>query len=215
MLGLALLPALLAFLIAAFAQPPTSPVAIGRVALAALAFAAYLFTYVFIALAASARSGSVRSALVMGLSFWALTTVVAPRVASEVAARLHLTPIALDFQAQVNRITWGNDFAVWDRREHARKAEARRRYGVEPDRELPVNIAVNGNFSRTTWAALPLSSVGHRSMAQRRTSCSCRSSRASTGGSSKTVSSRDRRWLRPISHGGRAPRFAKSLEQSA
>lgn len=140
-LGLALLPALAALAIAVLVFPTKTQVAASRVALAALAYCAYLLIHGLVALGASARSGSVRAAIVAGLAFWVLTTVVGPRLGAEVASRWHRTPTALDFQAQVSRNTWGSDFSQWDQRELAIKAAAKRQYGVARDEDLPVNVA--------------------------------------------------------------------------
>lgn len=103
----------------------------------------YLLTFVGLTLAASAAFRTARAALVTLLCFWALSSLLAPRLAPALAEQLHPTPTAPSFEKAVseeakNGVS-GHDPA--DKRLEAFKAETLRRYGVAREEDLPVNFA--------------------------------------------------------------------------
>lgn len=106
-------------------------------------FFVYLLLFVGLTLAASAGMKTARGALITLLCFWALTTLVAPRLAPAIAEQLHPTPSAPAFEKAVseearNGVS-GHDPA--DQRLDAFRDETLRRHGVQRVEDLPVNFA--------------------------------------------------------------------------
>lgn len=113
-------------------------------ALAAIggAYALYLVAFCALTVAASGLFASARAALVVLLAFWALATILAPRVAPAIAESMQPTPSALAFRAAVteeaeNGVS-GHDPA--DKRLDGVKAELLARYNVSDVEQLPVNF---------------------------------------------------------------------------
>jgi len=128
---------------AAFATPGGGAVASDALRTAGLfvAYALYVLGFLALALAASARARSSRGALVGLLGFWLLNTFVAPRVATELAARAAPLPTAQAFRdgiAADKRALFGHDeshpgfVAFRDR--------VLREHGVSRVEDLPVSF---------------------------------------------------------------------------
>ena len=73
-----------------------------RMAGLAAGYGLYLGFYLFLTLAVSAWARSSRAALVLLLGFWVVTTLIAPRTASEAANLLWPTPSRLEFDAHLS-----------------------------------------------------------------------------------------------------------------
>ncbi|MDR6990698.1 DUF3526 domain-containing protein [Luteimonas sp. 3794] len=106
-------------------------------------YLAYLLLFVGVTLAASAHFRTARGALVALLCFWALSTLIAPRLVPALAEHLHPTPSAPAFEKAVtdearNGVS-GHDPA--DQRLDAFREATLRRYGVTRVEDLPVNFA--------------------------------------------------------------------------
>ena len=90
-------------------------------------------------LAVSAASRSSRGALVSLVAIWILTTLVVPRLVSEVAARAHPTPSAAEFQRGLDKALAVR--APVEARLRERRRELYAQYGVGRDQDLPINFA--------------------------------------------------------------------------
>jgi ABC-2 type transport system permease protein len=106
------------------------------------AYALYLLTFCALTVAASGLFASARAALVTLLGFWAVATLLAPRIAPAVAEALEPTPSAVAFKAAVteeaeNGVS-GHDPA--DARLDAIEAELLARYNVANVEDLPINF---------------------------------------------------------------------------
>ncbi|WP_337177716.1 DUF3526 domain-containing protein [Paludisphaera sp.] len=74
-----------------------------RVATMALGYILYYGAFVGLTLTVSARAGSARAALLVLLGFWIVNGLIAPRLAVDLARRLHPTPSALAFNQAIDR----------------------------------------------------------------------------------------------------------------
>jgi ABC-2 type transport system permease protein len=106
------------------------------------AYALYLLAFCALTVAASGLFASARTALVILLGFWAVATLLAPRVAPAVAEALEPPPSAVAFKAAVteeaeNGVS-GHDPA--DARLDAVKAELLARHNVSDVNDLPINF---------------------------------------------------------------------------
>lgn len=108
-----------------------------------LAHAGYLAVWVLLALAASLRFARARTALVVLLAAWTLTTLIAPRLAGTLAESLAPTPTPGEFSAAIARDLRdgmdGHDPA--DARRKAFEQQVLAEYGVERIEDLPVSFA--------------------------------------------------------------------------
>jgi ABC-2 type transport system permease protein len=113
-----------------------------RAGVLAVVYLAWFVVVTNVALAVSALARSVRQALAVLFVFWALNVLVAPRVASEVARRLHPTPTAFAFAQGVQRATYdGLDIHTYlVQRARGLKARLLSTYGVARLEDLPVNF---------------------------------------------------------------------------
>ncbi len=106
------------------------------------AYALYLLAFCALTIAASGLFASARTALVVLLGFWAVATLLAPRVAPAVAESLEPTPSAPEFRAAVTEEAEhgisGHDPA--DERLDAVREELLARYQVSDVADLPVNF---------------------------------------------------------------------------
>lgn len=119
----------------------------GRAEMAGLAaiggaYALYLLAFCALTVAVSGLFASARKALVVLLGFWAISTLLVPRVAPAVAETLAPTPSAPAFRAAVTEEAEkglsGHDPA--DERLDAIKKELLAQYGASDVEELPVNF---------------------------------------------------------------------------
>jgi ABC-2 type transport system permease protein len=108
----------------------------GRAVWLFFAYLAYFIVVIAISLAISARTRSTRLALVILLTFWFANGLVASRAISDLAAAVHPTPSAVEFQKALERDL--NDEAEMQRRLDKRKAALFQQYGVASLDALPV-----------------------------------------------------------------------------
>ncbi|RUL82807.1 ABC transporter permease [Tautonia sociabilis] len=113
-----------------------------RAAALAAGYLLYLAMFLAVSLFASIRAKSGRSALVALLGFWILNTMVAPRLATDLARRLHPTPSALEFASAIDReIREGVDgHDPQDERIRRLEEELLDRYDVDFVEDLPINF---------------------------------------------------------------------------
>jgi len=114
---------------------------LARFALLALAYGLYLAAFVAVAVAVSARARSARGALAGLLAFWALATLVLPRVAADAARALYPTPSTQAFWAAVDADLEDGidgDESFTERAERLKQATMQR-YGVAALEDLTVN----------------------------------------------------------------------------
>jgi ABC-2 type transport system permease protein len=106
------------------------------------AYVLYLLAFCAITVAVSALFERARTALILLLGFWAVATVLAPRIAPAVAETLVPTPSAPAFRAaataEAEKGISGHDPA--DKRLDALRAELLVRHGVTDVEDLPVNF---------------------------------------------------------------------------
>jgi ABC-2 type transport system permease protein len=137
-LGLVLLPATVAG-VAALAFTSEDGLLAGdpmRAIWLAASYLAYFAIVIALSLAVSARARSSRLALVVLLTFWFANGLVASRAISDLAAWLHPTPSAVEFQRALERDL--NEPTGMQRRLDRRKAELLRQYGVSSVEALPI-----------------------------------------------------------------------------
>ena len=84
-----------------------------RLAWLGLGYGVYLGIAVFVVLAVSARASSSRVALVTLLGLWIGTTLLAPRVASDLSRTWHPSPTRLTFNADLSREIDETSARVW------------------------------------------------------------------------------------------------------
>jgi ABC-2 type transport system permease protein len=113
-----------------------------RFTLLTIGYLIYLGIFVAVSLAVSARAVSSRFALLALLGFWILSCLIAPRVATDIARKIHPTPSALSFAAQMeNDIKNGADgHNPSDKRLADLKIETMQQYGVSKLEDLPINF---------------------------------------------------------------------------
>ncbi|MEO1632345.1 MAG: ABC transporter permease subunit, partial [Bacteroidota bacterium] len=110
-LALVLVPAaILGALAMAVASPPAAAVwSVPRVALLALVYLAYFAVFVGVSLLVSALARSLRAALLVLLGFWFANGFIAPRLAADVAERVHpgLSVEAFaEAEAEIGELSW-------------------------------------------------------------------------------------------------------------
>ena len=107
-----------------------------RVVALAAVYLVYFALVIALSLWVSAWARSSRLALVVLLTFWFANSLVASRVASDIAAWLHPTPSAVEFQKALDADL--NDQAEMERRLERRRAELLAEYHVASVDALPV-----------------------------------------------------------------------------
>jgi ABC-2 type transport system permease protein len=108
----------------------------GRAGLLVVVYLLYFAVIVTFSLGVSARARSSRLALIILLSFWFANSVVASRVAADVASWLHPTPSAVEFQKAMEADL--NDPAEMQARLDRRKAELLAKYYAASLDAVPV-----------------------------------------------------------------------------
>lgn len=106
-----------------------------RVGALAAVYLVYFAVVIALALWVSALARSSRVALVVLLTFWFANSVVASRVVADLAAGLHPTPSAVEFQKALEADL--NDEAEMEERLEKRRAELLQQYRVESVDALP------------------------------------------------------------------------------
>jgi ABC-2 type transport system permease protein len=107
-----------------------------RGALLVLFYLVYFAAIVAVSLGVSARARSSRVALIVLLTFWFANSLVASRMVSDLAAWLHPTPSAVEFQGALEA-ELNNQKEMQERLER-RKAELLRQYSVDTVDALPI-----------------------------------------------------------------------------
>jgi ABC-2 type transport system permease protein len=110
-----------------------------RFILLAVAYLIYLGIFLLLTLAVSARAPSSRFALVVLLAFWAVNSLLAPRLVSDFAAERHPLPEGVAFKARLQAAL--HDPAGPSSMMQERTAELLQKYGVTREQDLPVNLA--------------------------------------------------------------------------
>lgn len=134
---LALLPLLFAVTWVSLRQPGETLPALSVF----LGHAAYLGVWVLIITAVSALARSPRAALVALVIFWAVTTVVVPRIAADAAATAvpSQTQTEMDIQVQRELREVGDSHDINDPAFTSFQDQVLREYGVDRIEDLPVN----------------------------------------------------------------------------
>jgi ABC-2 type transport system permease protein len=110
-----------------------------RSAVSVLVYLLYFGIFLALSLAVSAWARSSRLALVALLAFWMFNGLVAPRVVSDLAARRHPTPSAVEFATAMEREL--NDTEEIERRLASRRAEVLKRFNVTSVEQAPINFS--------------------------------------------------------------------------
>lgn len=107
-----------------------------------LGYGLYLFAFAALTLAASAAFASARTALVILLGFWAMTTLFVPRVAPAVAERIAPTLSGPAFEAAVTRevLEGPSGHDPQDARLERLRKTTMAQYGVKRIEDLPVDF---------------------------------------------------------------------------
>jgi ABC-2 type transport system permease protein len=125
---------------AALAESPNVDLA-ARSAVLFAAYAAYLGGWVFFTAAVSSRSRSSRASLSTLLLVWAATTLIVPRLATEVARRLHPLPTQEEFEARAKRAQRTEDGKnKFSEIYKDLEAKLLKEHGVEKKEDLPINF---------------------------------------------------------------------------
>lgn len=101
------------------------------------AYLAYFAVWLGLTLAVSARASSSRLALVALIGLWFVTTLVAPRVVSDLARRAAPPPTAVELAVAIEADR--EKLPEWDARVAAIEARLLKQHGVATTAELPVN----------------------------------------------------------------------------
>jgi len=141
-LGTLLLPAAILGAGAIALASSDGSIPIDRVTALAVTYGAYFLVILVVALTVSALARTSTQALALLMAFWLLNTIVAPRLASAAAVRLHPAPTAFAFAKQVERDTY-NGLTVHEYfQRHASDLRARllAQHKVSAPQDLPVNF---------------------------------------------------------------------------
>jgi ABC-2 type transport system permease protein len=143
-LGTLLVPAALLGAVALTMASTTDGVAssLDRIGLMTVAYVLYFGVFTGISLMVSALAKSPRQALVVLLAFWIVNALIAPRMVSDIAKRLHPARSAFEFAQQIQAdLNQGLDaHAAYSQRAEELKARLLKQYGVQSIEELPVNF---------------------------------------------------------------------------
>lgn len=112
-----------------------------RLALLTLTYLVYFAAFVAVSLLVSARARSSRVALLALLGFWAVNSLIAPRVMTDAARRVHPTPSAFEFVSAIDRdLKSGLDGHSPSQLTETLRQETLKAYGVSTLDSLPVNF---------------------------------------------------------------------------
>jgi ABC-2 type transport system permease protein len=107
-----------------------------RMTVMAAGYVAYFAVFVCLALAVSAKAASSRQALILLLGFWFLNSLVASRVASDLAKAMHPAPTAMEIEAAIE--TGYKQLPRWEERVAVVKQRLLAQHGVASEKDLPV-----------------------------------------------------------------------------
>ncbi|MDG2244483.1 MAG: DUF3526 domain-containing protein [Rhodospirillaceae bacterium] len=106
-----------------------------------IVYVIYALIFLFLTLAVSANVKSAQAALVVMVGFWAVSSFVLPRAASDVSRLLYPTPTAVSFQANIDEaMQSGIDGVSPDTVVQQRQKQTLELYKVETVEELPINF---------------------------------------------------------------------------
>lgn len=106
-----------------------------------IVYVIYALIFLFLTLAVSANVKSAQAALVVMVGFWAVSSFVLPRAASDVSRLLYPTPTAVSFQANIDEaMQSGIDGVSPDTVVQQRQKQTLELYTVETVEELPINF---------------------------------------------------------------------------
>lgn len=106
-----------------------------------IVYVIYALIFLFLTLAVSANVKSAQAALVVMVGFWAVSSFVLPRAASDVSRLLYPTPTAVSFQANIDEaMQSGIDGVSPDTVVQQRQKQTLELYKVETVEGLPINF---------------------------------------------------------------------------
>ncbi|MEQ8734591.1 MAG: DUF3526 domain-containing protein [Rhodospirillaceae bacterium] len=106
-----------------------------------LVYIVYALIFLFLTLAVSANVKSAQAALVVMVGFWAISSFVLPRAASDVSRLLYPTPTAVAFQKNIEEaLQSGLDGVSPDTIVQQRQEQTLALYKAETVEELPINF---------------------------------------------------------------------------
>ena len=133
-------PILLLGLIALFFIPGGTSY-IGHGLLLLFAYVIYAVIFLFLTLGVSAYAKSAKTALVLMVGIWSITTFVVPRIAADFSQAAYPTPTAFDFQKQISMdMEMGLDGISPDSVVQERQKQTLALYKVDTVDELPINF---------------------------------------------------------------------------
>jgi ABC-2 type transport system permease protein len=132
---------LLLLAIGALAVAPDGSAQVGRALMLVLLYAAYCGVFLFLSLAVSARVDSARSAFLVMVAFWAVSSIALPRFAADVARLSAPLPTAIEFNAAIAQdLETGIGDKPVDQLIAERRAATLRLYRKESIEALPINF---------------------------------------------------------------------------
>ncbi len=139
-LGVLLVPATLAGVMALRLASGEAPFEASRVVLLVLTYGTYFTVFAAVTLAVSARARTARGSLAALLGFWAFTVLLAPRLASDAGRALYPAPSATEWTAWVDEAKKA-EAGDEKPRERIKRMQARlmKQHGVSELKDLPVN----------------------------------------------------------------------------
>ncbi len=134
--------ALVAAIFGAARVPRLSSGELVRAGALAVTYTLYLGIFIAITIAVSARADTARTAVTILLAFWIYSTLVVPRLASEIASRSYPVPTSADFWSAIRHdIDRGMDgHNPRNARRKALEATMLKQYGVSRVEDLPINF---------------------------------------------------------------------------
>ena len=106
-----------------------------------IVYVIYALIFLFLTLAVSANVKSAQAALVVMVGFWAISSFVFPRAASDASRLLYPTPTAVSFQANIDEaMQSGLNGVSPDTFVQQRQEQTLALYKVETVEELPINF---------------------------------------------------------------------------
>lgn len=104
-------------------------------------YVVYALIFLFLTLAVSANVRTAQAALVLMVGFWAVSSFVLPRAASDLSRLLYPTPTAVSFQKNIEEATQsGLNGVSPDTIVQQRQEQTLALYNVETVEELPINF---------------------------------------------------------------------------
>ena len=138
--GLFVVPVFVVGLISLFFVPGGADF-IGHALVVVAIYLVYAAIFLFLTLAVSAAADSSRTALVVMVAFWAVSSVALPKAAADAARLIHSTPTAVGFQKAIAAdMETGVGGKSLDAMVNERKEQTLRLYKVDTVDKLPINF---------------------------------------------------------------------------